>query len=323
MSKGFQIPKIENAYSKDKKIVLHEGDTYKFLKTLPDKTITMAITSPPYNIGKEYEKKVSIEKYLSKQENVIGELVRILKDNGSICWEVGNYIKDGEVYPLDIYYYDIFKRFDLQLRNRIIWRFGHGLHASKRFSGRYETILWFTKTNNYTFNLDNVRVPSKYPGKTYYKGPKRGQPSGNPNGKNPSDIWEIICNDWENEIWDIPNVKSNHPEKTIHPCQFPIELVERCILALTNEDDWVLDPYSGVGSALIAGIKQNRRVIGVEKEHNYIEITKKRINDYYKGKLKIRPLGKPVYEPTGKEKISKIPDEWKKQQKLITYNQHQ
>jgi len=318
MIKDFQIPKIYDTYSKENKIVLHEGDTYKFLKTIPDKTITMAITSPPYNIGKEYEKKVSIEKYLSKQENVIGELVRILKDNGSICWEVGNYIKNGEVYPLDIYYYEIFKEFDLQLRNRIIWRFGHGLHASKRFSGRYETILWFTKSDNYTFNLDNVRVPSKYPGKRHYKGKKRGQPSCNPNGKNPSDIWDIVCNDWENEVWDIPNVKSNHPEKTIHPCQFPIELVERCILALTNENDWVLDPYSGVGSALIAGLKQNRRVIGVEKEHKYIEITKRRINDYYMGKLKIRPLGQPVYEPTGKEKISQKPVEWNvNQERLI------
>ena len=318
MLSNFQIPKIHNTYSEDNKIVLHEGDTYQFLKTIPGNTIKMAITSPPYNIGKIYEKKTTITKYLKDQEKVIGELVRILKDNGSICWEVGNYIKNGEVYPLDIYYYDIFKKFDLKLRNRIIWHFGHGLHASKRFSGRYETILWFTKTDDYTFNLDDVRVPSKYPGKRHYKGPKKGQPSCNPKGKNPSDIWKVVCQDWDNEIWDIPNVKSNHPEKTIHPCQFPIELVERCVLALTDKNDWVLDPYSGVGSALIAGLKQNRRVIGVEKEHEYIEITKKRIHDFYTGKIKIRPLGKPVYEPTGEEKVSQEPTEWDtKQERLV------
>ncbi|MDY6805727.1 MAG: site-specific DNA-methyltransferase, partial [Cyanobacteriota bacterium] len=117
--------------------------------------------------------------------------------------------------------------------------------------------------------------------------------------------------DWEDGIWDIPNVKSNHPEKTNHPCQYPVELVERCVLALTNEDDWVFDPYAGTGSSLIAAIKNNRRAMGSEKEADYIEIAKKRINSYYDGSLRVRPLGKPVYVPTGKEKVSQIPDEWK------------
>ena len=127
-----------------------------------------------------------------------------------------------------------FKGFGLKLRNRIIWRFNHGLHCKKRFSGRYETILWFTKNDEYVFNLDPVRVPSKYPGKRHFKGPKRGQLSGNPLGKNPSDIWDVVQQDWEDEVWDIPNVKANHPEKTEHPCQFPVELVQRCVLALTQ-----------------------------------------------------------------------------------------
>ena len=307
----FKHSEVSEIYSEDQNIVLHEGDTYEFLRTLPDQLATLIITSPPYNIGKVYEKRVSIKEYLKEQKRVIEELIRVLKNNGSICWEVGNYVEKGEVFPLDIFYYDIFKSKDLKLRNRIIWRFGHGLHASKRFSGRYETILWFTKTDNYIFNLDAVRVPSKYPGKRHFKGPKKGQPSGNPKGKNPSDIWDLLVGDWESGIWDIPNVKANHPEKTIHPCQFPIELVERCVLALTNENDFVLDPYSGVGSSLIAGIKNDRRVIGVDKETEYIKITKQRISDFYSGKLKIRPLGKPLYKPTGKEKVSQVPLEWK------------
>ena len=161
-------------------------------------------------------------------------------------WEVGDYVEAGEVYPLDIYFYDIFKDAGFHLRNRIIWHFEHGLHASKRFSGRYETILWLTKSHKYTFNLDDIRVPSKYPGKTHYKGAKRGQPSGNPLGKNPSDFWNVVTSDWEKEIWDVPNVKANHPEKTIHPCQFPIELIQRCVLALTDQGDLVLDPFLGV-----------------------------------------------------------------------------
>ena len=304
--------RIDDNYYHDSKIVLHNGDVLKFLQKLPNDFVQLIITSPPYNIGKEYEKKNSIEDYLNAQALVINELVRVLNSSGSICWQVGNHVDNGEVFPLDIYFYNIFKKHGLFLRNRIIWHFGHGLHASKRFSGRYETILWFTKSNDYTFNLDDIRVPAKYPGKRHYKGDKIGQPSGNPLGKNPSDVWEFVQRDWDNEIWNIPNVKSNHPEKTNHPCQYPIELVERCVLALTCKDDWVFDPYAGVSSSLIAAIMHNRKAMGAEidEEYGYIDISKKRIHDYFSGNLKIRPLGKNVYIPTGNEKISQIPLEW-------------
>lgn len=155
-----------------------------------------------------------------------------------------------------------------------------------------------------------MRVPSKYPGKLHYKGAKKGLPSGNPLGKNPSDFWSVVEQDWDNEIWNIPNVKSNHPEKTIHPCQFPIELVQRCILALTNKNGLVLDPFMGVGSALIASMLHNRKSIGFEISQEYIDIAKQRINAYLNNTLKIRPLGKPVHKPTGREKVSQIPLAW-------------
>ena len=301
---------LETKFSQDARLVVCPQDVNLCLPTIPDRSISLIITSPPYNLGKNYEKRVSIQEYLEKQKPVIEQLHRILKDDGSICWQVGNYVDRGEVFPLDIFYYQIFKELNLLLRNRIIWHFGHGLHASKRFSGRYETILWFTKSKDYIFNLDAVRVPSKYPGKRYYKGKNKGKPSGNPKGKNPSDLWEIAVEEWAKEVWEIPNVKANHPEKTIHPCQYPVELVERCVLALTNEDDWVFDPFAGVGSSLIAAIKHNRKAIGCEKEQNYIEIAHQRINSYFQGTLKTRTMGKPVYEPTGKEKVSQVPDEW-------------
>lgn len=300
-------------------IVLYSGDTNDLIEQIPYNSVKLIITSPPYNLGKSYENQVSIEKYLETQAQTIAKLYRILHSEGSICWQVGNFVQEGEVYPLDIFYYRLFKDLGLFLRNRIIWHFGHGLHASKRFSGRYETILWFTKGADYTFNLDSVRVPSKYPGKRHYKGPNKGKPSGNPKGKNPSDVWEFLAQEWEECFWEIPNVKSNHPEKTEHPCQFPVELVERCVLALTNEGDWVFDPYSGVGSSLIAAIKHNRRAIGSEKEENYIDITQERLSSFFNGTLWVRPLGKPVYKPTGREKVSQVPPEWKRapQQKLL------
>lgn len=291
---------------------IKKGDSLTVLKKIEDGKFDLILTSPPYNIGKSYETKTSIEEYLETQEEIIDQLVRTLSDKGNLCWQVGNYVDKGEIFPLDIFYYEIFKKHGLKLRNRIVWHFGHGLHASNRFSGRYETMLWFSKTDDYIFNLDNVRVPSKYPGKLHFKGPKKGQPSGNPLGKNPSDIWEIIQQDWDTGMWNIPNVKSNHPEKVDHPCQFPIELVERCVLALTNENSWVLDPFSGVGSTVLGAIKNNRNAIGIEKEEAYCKIAKQRIEDLKEGRLKIRPINKPIHKPTGKDKVSQVPEAWMK-----------
>ena len=292
------------------------GNALDFMKDLPDKSVDLIITSPPYNIGKEYEVRTSIDNYVANMEPMLAEMVRILSDKGSVCWQTGNYVLNGEVYPLDIYFYPIFKKLGLQLRNRVIWHFGHGLHCKNRFSGRYETILWFTKTNNYTFNLDAVRIPSKYPGKRYYKGEKKGQISGNKLGKNPEDVWELTIqrleDDWDKLIWDIPNVKSNHVEKVDHPCQFPIELVERCVLALTDEDDVVYDPFCGVGSSLLGALKNNRKAYGTEWESKYVEIGLDRIKKLANDTLETRPIYQQIYQPTGNDKVSQIPDEWKK-----------
>jgi DNA modification methylase len=287
------------------------NDCLTILREIENEKFDLILTSPPYNVGKSYETKVNIEKYLETQEEIISELVRTLSDKGNLCWQVGNYVDKGEVFPLDIFYYQIFKKYGMKLRNRIVWHFGHGLHASNRFSGRYETILWFSKTDDYLFNLDNVRIPSKYPGKRHFKGPKKGQLSGNPLGKNPSDIWEIIEQDWDTAMWNIPNVKSNHPEKTEHPCQFPIELVERCVLALTDENSWVLDPFAGVGSTVIGAIKNNRNAIGIEKERVYCDIANKRIDDLKNGYLKIRSINQPIHIPSEKDKIAQFPREWR------------
>jgi adenine-specific DNA-methyltransferase len=313
---GTNSVEISLEYRHDAEIVLYQGDVARLLEQIPDKSIDLVVTSPPYNLGKQYETRTSIEQYLATQEQLLHRIVGKLAETGSICWQVGNFVHDGEVFPLDMYYYPIFKRLGLKLRNRVVWYFGHGLHASKRFSGRYETLLWFTKSDSYTFNLDPVRIPSKYPGKRHFKGPNTGKPSGNPNGKNPSDIWELIAEDWESCLWDIPNVKSNHPEKTEHPCQFPVELVERCVLALTNPGDIVFDPFAGVGTSVIAAIKHGRRAIASEQDADYCQMAKERIEQWQAGVLKVRPLGKPVHQPSGREKVSQIPDEWRQTEQM-------
>src|SRR5206468_11787986 len=139
------------------------------------------------NLGKEYERKIHLDDYIAQQKRVIHECVRVLKPSGSICWEVGNHVDNGMIIPLDAVLFPIFRGLGLQCRNRIVWHFEHGLRCSRRFSGRYESVLWFTKSDDYFFNLDAVRVPQKYPGKKYFKGPKAGQYSCNPLGKNRSE----------------------------------------------------------------------------------------------------------------------------------------
>lgn len=305
------VPSIATAFDPEAEAIILQGDSAETLKTIPSGAIKLIITSPPYNIGKAYEKATELEQYLENLTPIVDQLTRVLADTGSLCWQVGNYVEKSEIFPLDIFYYPFFKKHGLKLRNRIVWYFDHGLHASKRFSGRYEVMLWFTKGDEYTFNLDSVRVPSKYPGKTNYKpGKDYGKPTGNPLGKNPSDIWKLIQHEWEQGLWCIPNVKANHPEKTMHPCQFPIELVERCVLALTNPGDLLLDPFSGVGSAILAALRHSRRAIGCEKEPEYNDVARQRIVDFCNDRLRYRPLGKPVHQPTGREKVTQIPAEW-------------
>ena len=264
-------------------------DNLKFMRGLEDESIDLIVTSPPYNIGKEYETRKSRDRYIEEQAACVAEAHRLLKPTGSICWQVGNHVDSGEVFPLDILLYPIFKNHGMQLRNRMVWTFGHGLHCQKRFSGRHETRLWFTKSDEYIFNLDPVRIPSKYPNKKHFKGPNKGQISSNPLGKNPTDVW------------DIPNVKSNHVEKTDHPCQFPVGLVERLVLSLTNEGGAVLDPYLGVGSTAIAALKHGRHAFGCDLDEGYITTAWERIHELRAGTLRTRPMNKPVYDPKEQE----------------------
>lgn len=273
--------------------VIWDGAVELFLDSLPViPQFDLVVTSPPYNIGKAYEVKTGLDKYLAWQENIITKVVPLLKDTGSLCWQIGNYMDNGQIMPLDIELTPIFRKLGLQLRNRIVWHFGHGLHNRRRFSGRYEVILWFTKSDNYIFNLDAVRIPPKYPGKRHFKGPNKGKISSNPLGKNPEDVWNGIMND----VWDIPNVKSNHIEKTIHPCQFPVGLIERLILALTTQNALVFDPFAGVGSAGVASALHNRYFWGAELSKDYNNIAKGRIEAALNGTAKYRPHDKPIYD---------------------------
>lgn len=212
------------------KAAIFHGNCEQLLPKIVDESIDLIITSPPYCMGKPYEEDNDIDTFVKMHERVLPMVVRTLKSGGSLCWQVGHHVKNGMVIPLDfLVFHELMKYTEMRLRNRIVWTFGHGLHCKKRFSGRYESILWFTKGDEYIFDLDAVRVSQKYPRKRHSKGPLKGELSGNPGGNNPGDVW------------DIPNVKANHLEKTAHPCQFPVGLVERLVRVLSKPGDLVFD----------------------------------------------------------------------------------
>ncbi|MCA0432269.1 MAG: site-specific DNA-methyltransferase [Proteobacteria bacterium] len=315
MGRKTKKPRCWTAKEGDLRLI--EADVSDALKLIDDGSIQLVLTSPPYNLRKIYERDrvMSLDEYVSWLDPIVGELCKKVGPKGSICWQVGNFVDQGAVYPLDYYFYGLFLKYGFKLRNRIIWKFNFGLHAKRRFSGRYETVLWLTKSDDYTFNLDPVRVPQLYPGKRHSssKGTQRaGTPSGNPLGKNPSDYWTFTPeeNFFLDPIWDIPNVKANHPELTDHPCQFPHELAERFVLALTKSGDVVLDPFVGAGTSAIAAIKLGRKSVAIDRCKEYVELTKKRVKKLRVGSIKLRKSGQEVREPNVADRVARPPAEW-------------
>jgi adenine-specific DNA-methyltransferase len=167
--------------------------------------------------------------------------------------------------PLDIRFFPILESFGLIPRNRIAWARQHGLHATKKFSCRYETILWFTKSDDWIFDLDAIRVPQKYQNKKFHRGDKHGELSCNPDGKNPGDIWLFR------------NVKHNHEEQTIHPCQFPEDMIARIVLSTTSKGHVVFDPYMGTGTVAVVARDHGRHFMGAESDPSYHSIALRRL----------------------------------------------
>lgn len=275
---------------------IFRGDCKALLSQVPNDCLDIVVTSPPYCMGMEYEKSTSVQEFLEAHEEILPEIVRVVRPGGSICWQIGYHVVDKVAYPLDYAVYSILQRFSsVFLRNRIIWTFAHGLHGSSRFSGRHETVLWFTKGRDYSFNLDAVRVPQKYPGKRHYKGPSKGEFSCNPLGKNPGDVWEI------------PNVKGNHVEKAGHPCQFPVALVQRLVRGLCPVDGLVFDPFMGSASTGVAALVEGRRFLGAELDKRYFRIAEKRLVETSRGNALFRPIEKPIFVPDPRSEVARKP----------------
>lgn len=237
---------------------------------IPDHTVDMIVTSPPYNIdirygnktrngkiieskGVKYDDKLTEEHYRLMLQNVFQECTRVLKDNGSIWINIKNRSIKGAIVP-PFWILDYFKEYTL--KNIIIWNFDWGGSTSKKFAPRYEYVFWFVKNpNNYTFNLDDVKVPALNYRPDRYKSQL----------KNPSDVWRI------------PMISGNFDERTGHPAQFPESLIKRIILSGSNEGELVLDPFMGSGTTAAVAKKLNRHYCGFETESAYIEIINERL----------------------------------------------
>lgn len=241
------------------------GDCLPWLRTLPGESVDLVVSSPPYNIGKDYESRRALQVYLDEQREVLEECARVLKPTGSIFWQVGSYSLNGMLIPLDVRFFPMLEDLGMIPRNRIAWIHPHGLHARAKFSARYETILWFTKTNAYKFNLDAIRVPQKYQNKKAHRGPSKGRLSSHPLGKNPGDVWLF------------QNVKHNHEEQTVHPAQFPEDMIARILLCSTDEGDVVLDSYMGTGTVAVVARDHGRHYLGAELDERYHQVAMRRI----------------------------------------------
>ena len=290
--------RVYRRFAPDRRAVLYRGDCRRLLQSVPDSSIDLTITSPPYCMGRPYEdRQATVEDFVSAHEEILPEIVRVTKPTGNICWQVGYHVtKSRKVTPLDSLVHGIADQLGLGLRNRIIWAFGHGLHSRRRFSGRHEVVMWYTLSDDYYFDLDSVRIPHKYPGKKATCGPRKGQPSGNPKGKNPEDVWQI------------PNVRANHVEKTDHPCQFPIGLAQRLVRAMSPLGGLVLDPFAGTAATGAAALIEGRSFVGAEIDPSYCEIADDRLRQAVEGNLAIRDVNEPSAKLPSSRAVMKKPE---------------
>jgi adenine-specific DNA-methyltransferase len=277
--------------------VIYNGSCVDLINSMPDEIVNLILTSPPYFMGKNYDRSYNIEDFYSDHKLLAPSVERITRSGGNVCWQVGYHVQNGALFPLDFAIFEVFRgQKHLVLRNRIVWHFGHGTHARKRFSGRHETLLWFGKGVDSYCDMDAVRVPQKYPGKRHYKGPNKGELSGNPSGKNPSDVW------------NIPNVNANHVEKTEHPCQFPVALAQRVVRALCKAQGAVFDPFAGSGTTGIAACMEGRSFLGAEISENFCHVAEARYQALKTGDLRHRPIERDIWAPSPNAAVARRPD---------------
>jgi adenine-specific DNA-methyltransferase len=262
MQKFIEIKNILGLpYYENRSAIIFQMDCKHALKRLSESGvfINSTITSPPYNIGKEYEKVIPVNEFIEWLAEISDYIYKITKPNGSYLLNIGYLEVPGKGRAVPITYL-IWDKIMFYLNQEIIWNYGAGVAAKHYLSPRNEKILWFVKDKeNYTFNLDTIRDPDvKYP---YQK--KKGKLRCNTLGKNPSDVWQIAK--------VTSGAKRSSEERTDHPAQFPVDLITRMVLGFTNEGDLILDPFMGSGTTAEVCMNNNRYVLGFEIREDYCQ----------------------------------------------------
>lgn len=255
-------------YSAGEGYAIYCGDCLSALRQIPGELFSLTVTSPPYNIGKEYEAPMPLDEYLTWCEQWMQEIYRTTQADGAFWLNVGYVELPGKAKALPLPYL-LWNRLPFYLIQEVVWNYGAGVAARKSLSPRNEKLLWYVKDPaRYTFNLDLIRDPDvKYP---YQK--KNGKLRCNTIGKNPSDVWQVA------KVTSGEDRAS--PERTPHPAQFPLDLVNRVVLGFSNLGDLVLDPFMGSGTVAVSCLQQGRRFLGIEMKEAYCEVATRRVEKF-------------------------------------------
>jgi len=259
------IARLGKPYFEAEKCLIYNLDCLDALRILDSEIVDLTITSPPYNIGKEYENVVHLDDYIDWSSKWINEVHRVTKPTGAFWLNLG-YVSiphKAKAIPLP---YLIWDKVPFYLIQEVVWNYGAGVAGKRFLSPRNEKWLWYVKDRDeYIFNLDTIRDKDvKYP---YQK--KNGQLRCNTLGKNPSDVWQIA------KVTSGTNRSAE--ERTPHPAQFPVDLISRIVKGFSNKNQLILDPFMGSGTTAEVGIKEHRYVIGFEIKEEYCKIIADRL----------------------------------------------
>ncbi|PKO44588.1 MAG: site-specific DNA-methyltransferase [Betaproteobacteria bacterium HGW-Betaproteobacteria-22] len=253
-------------FCRGEKYAIYNSDCITGMNKLPADLVNLTITSPPYNIGKEYETPLPLNQYLNWCGDWIREIHRVTCLDGAFWLNVGYVPVDNiaKAMPLTYLLWDKVPFFLIQ---ELVWNYGAGVATKHSLSPRNEKFLWYVKNKDqYTFNLDEIRDPDvKYPNQK-----KNGKLRCNTIGKNPSDVWQIA------KVTSGANRSSS--ERTPHPAQFPMDLIDRLVKGFSNPSDLLLDPFMGSGTTAESAIRHNRYVIGFELRNDYCLQIKERLS---------------------------------------------
>lgn len=253
-------------------VLLYCIDALKAMPNLPDETVDLTVTSPPYNIGKEYESVMPLDCYLEWTRTWIEQVYRVTARSGAFWLNLGYVGIPGRARAIPLPYL-VWQEVPFYLVQEIVWNYAAGVTTKRAFAPRNEKFLWYVKNKDaYTFNLDQVRDPNvKYPNQK-----KRGKIRVNPLGKNPTDVWQIP----KVTTGEGMNGRRASAERTIHPAQFPVAVVERIIEACSNEGGLVFDPFIGSGTTAEVAIANRRVALGFEINERYVNVAAERISKF-------------------------------------------